>query len=180
MFLQSLFVILGISLSVNNIFCETCHLTDHDAAAAAEWDAAEVIFQGIASTYNVSEENGVIVDLPQNVSDQAVIRFQVTRFLKGKWRMPNVRWVSVAGDVLPMKDRCGSAITVGSKYLIFLKSTWLINPHNLTLPPTAVLSPEVVNLIVLSSKETVNLVLHKSTMTKSKSFRLQQRCTITK
>lgn len=172
MFLQSLFVILGVSLSVQYISCEICHLTNPDVAA--ETEAAEVIFQGVASnnvTYNVSEETKVI-DLPQNESGQASVRFHVTRFLKGKWRMPNIQWISIAGDVVSVKDRCGSSITVGSKYLIFLRKVLLINPQNLTLPPTSVMSPEVVNLIVLSSKETVKLVLHKSMKTRSKSVHL--------
>lgn len=173
MFLQRLFIVLGVFLGVHNISCELCRLMNPDVIA--ETDAAEVIFQGIASnnvTYNVSEENEAI-NLARNVSDEAAVRFFVTRILKGKWRIPNIQWVSIAGDVMPVKDHCGSAISVGSKYLIFLRNILLINPQNLTLPSTSFLSPEVVNFIVLSSKENVNLVLHKSNKTRGKSFHLQ-------
>lgn len=169
MFLQSLIIISGAIVSARYIGGKLCHLKDSDVEA--ELNSAHVVLQGVAltnATLNETEDKDIINDFHESLNETEV-GFSVLKILKGKWRMQGVQAITIIGHVTWSPDPCGSVITIGTKYLIFINNFILSSRNSSSSPSSSkilFLKSESISLILVSSRETLKMIKHRNTRIK--------------
>lgn len=167
MFLQSLIILSGAIVSARYIGGKLCHLKDSDVEA--ELNSAHVVFQGVAltnATFNETEDKDTN-DFHGSLNETEV-GFSVLKILKGKWRMQGVQAITIISNVTWSPDPCGSVITIGTKYLIFINNFILSarNSSSSSSPKILFLKSESISLILVSSRETLKMIKHRNTRIK--------------
>lgn len=164
MFLQSLIILSGAIISAGYIGGKLCHFKNSDVEA--ELNSAHVVLQGMALS-NATEDKDIVNDSHESLNHTEV-RFSVLKILKGKWRMQGVLAITIINDVFRAPDPCGSVITVGAKYLIFINNFILSsrNSSSSSSPQILLLKSESISLILVSSRETLKMLKHRNTRIK--------------